>query len=233
MRVPRTVVVVTMAFLAAAWAMAQQSAPPPINPAQARPDGVAAGLDGPGTAIAYRESGGVLLAACEKGTLQAWDKDVVLGVRSGDNPPRHRNVHKGQVLSLAVVGDLIASGGSDGKVMLWDLESDKPLLTLDGGGMVRGLAATPDGKVLASAGDDQIVHLWDPKTGKETLKLTGATDWLMAVAFSPDGKTVAAGGFDGRLRTWETSTGKKVLDVDARPPAPPNTPAPPTNVSIR
>src|SRR6516164_3392438 len=143
MRAQRTTAVLTIVLFVAGWALAQQpmaSPLPAINAAQARPDGVAAGLDGPGTAVAYSEATGILLAACEKGTMQAWDKDVVLGIRSGDTPPDRRNGHKGQVLALTFTGNLVASGGSDGKVMIWDLSGDKALFTLDGGGLVRGLA---------------------------------------------------------------------------------------------
>src|SRR6516164_6667696 len=116
MRSHQTTTSLALAVLGGALALAQQPAPPAINPAQARADGVAGGLDGPGTAVVYDEATGVLLAACEEGTLHAWDKDVAMGVRVGDRPPHHRAGHEGQILALALAGDRVASGGSDGKV---------------------------------------------------------------------------------------------------------------------
>jgi WD40 repeat protein len=216
-----------------ALGFAQQTTPPaspPINAAQARADGVAAGLPGPGTAVVYSESSGDLIAACEKGSFHIWRKDVILGVRSGDSPPSSLDAHKGQVLALAVDGGLLASGGSDAKVVIWDLSTFKTLHTLDAGGMVRTLSLAPGGKLLASAGDGGVVQLWDLATGKPGLKLSGSSDWLLAATFSPDGKTLAAGGFDGHFHIWDVATGKQLVDVLAQAPPPANTPAPPNNV---
>ena len=228
---PRTAAAALVAV--GAWfsaSLAQPPAPPPINPAAARLDQTLNGLDGPGFAVAYREDDGLLVVACEKGTLQYCRKDVVSGVRAGDAAPHSLPAHHGPVLSVVTCGGLFASAGADGKVLLWGLPDEKVVRTLDAGTVVRALAATADGKTLAGAGDDGTVRLWDATTGTPGPKLTGATDWLLAVAFSPDGKSVAAAGYDGRLRLWDAVTGKLQIDVDAQPPAAPNTPPPAANV---
>jgi WD40 repeat protein len=107
---------------------------------------------------------------------------------------------------------------------VWSVPEDRVLHQLDTGSVVRALAAAPDGKLVASAGDDGAIQLWGPATGKPGLKLTGAGDWQLALAFSPDGRTLASGGYDGKLRTWDVASGKKLVETEALPPLPANTP---------
>ena len=216
---------------AGVWVLAcLADAPPAVDPAQARLGQTVGGLDGPGLALAYQEEGGLLVAGCEKGSLQFFRKDVTTGVRVGDTAPHTIPAHQGPVLSVAACGGLFASAGADGKVIVWNLADEKAVQTLDAGTTVRALAATADGKTLAGAGDDGAVHLWEPAAGKPGPKLAGATDWLLAVAFSPDGKSVAAAGYDGHLRIWDVGLAKVLIDVPAQPPAPPNAPPPPANI---
>jgi WD40 repeat protein len=205
---------------------------PAIKPDAARLDQTAGGLDGPGFSIAYSEPTGLLIAACEGGTLRYFNRDVVLGVRVGDRPAGALRGHAGPVIALAAAGNLVASGGVDGQVQLWSPPQDKPLHTLKLAGPVRAVALSPDGKVLAATGDDPAVQLWDTATGKPGTKLTGATDWGSALAFSPDGKTLAGGSFDGHWRLWEAGSGKKLQEGAAvAPPQPKMTPTPPSPVT--
>src|SRR5438105_1242529 len=88
---------------------------PPINPAQARPDQVIPGLDGPGFSIAASDTGGYLAAGCERGTIHYWTKDVSLGVRSGAFAPSVLKAHEGPVLALACHGPTLVSAGADQK----------------------------------------------------------------------------------------------------------------------
>jgi WD40 repeat protein len=208
-----------------------QPALPAINPAQARLDVTAGGLDGPGHAITFAEDSGLLIAGCEEHSLCYWEKDLSLGIRGSETPPHLVKAHQAPVISVVSAGVTLASAATDGKIILWHLPDEKVLHTLDAGTFLRCLALSPDGKQLASVGDDATVQLWDTATGKRGEKLTGSTDWLLCVVFSPDGKALAAGGHDGKLRVWEVAGGKKVVEVPAQaPPAAPNTPAPPATV---
>src|SRR5262249_53963680 len=141
---------------------------PPINPGQARLDQTLNGLDAPGVALAVNEESGVLAAGCEQGTIQYWHKDVTMGIRAGANTAHVLHGHRGPVLALVWRGSLLASGGADQKVILWDLAASKPANTLTSAVPVRALTASPDGKLLASAGDDGAIQLWDTTAGKAT-----------------------------------------------------------------
>jgi len=204
---------------------------PPVNPAAARLDATLGGLDAPGVGVVVTD-GGLLVAACENGSLHYWDRDAQFGVRGGDHPPTRVAGHAAPLIALAAVpGGVATAGGGDCKIVLWSLPAEKATATLDGGGVVRALATSPDGKTLASVGDGGKVTLWDVAAGKSTATLDGAHDWQLAVAFSPDGKAVAAGGYDGKWRLWDVAGGKKVLEVEAHAPPPPNMP-PPSSANV-
>ncbi len=63
--------------------------------------------------------------------------------------------------------------------------------------------------MLAAGSYDAEVWLWqiaNPAKPVLVYRFTGATDWVMAVAFSPNGQMLAEGGSDGRVLLWNTAT---------------------------
>ena len=64
---------------------------------------------------------------------------------------------------------------SDGTVIVWDLDSRKPLATLEGHkGRVYGVAFSPDGKRLVSASVDSTIILWDVDNRKQLVALAAS-----------------------------------------------------------
>jgi WD40 repeat protein len=71
-------------------------------------------------------------------------------------------------------GKLLASGGVNQPVRLWDMRTGREQGTLSGHTEgVYSVAFSPDGKTLASGSEDRSIRLWDVKTGKEQAGLTG------------------------------------------------------------
>ncbi len=105
---------------------------------------------------------------------------------------------------------MLASGGWDNAVRLWDVATGQPVRAfLAHPGQVSALAFSPDGKTLASRGGlDGVVRLWDPATGKESRALQGFSRRSGALAFSPDSKTLALGDPKG-ISLRDPATGKE------------------------
>ena len=109
----------------------------------------------------------------------------------------------------------LATGGGEGNVNLWSLDSDTPLSTLDGHtGRVCRVAFHPSGRFLASASFDTTWRLWDVNTTQELLLQEGHSREAYAVSFSADGSLLASGGLDSIGRVWDLRTGRMVMYLD-------------------
>jgi RNA polymerase sigma factor (sigma-70 family) len=107
-------------------------------------------------------------------------------------------------------GTVLASGGSDETIRLWEVSSGKLLRTLHGHtNHLLCLAFAPDGKTLVSSGKDLTLRFWETATGKE-LRQTYLNTMVVSIALSPDGQTVAGGTWRDTIHLWETATGKEL-----------------------
>jgi WD40 repeat protein len=122
--------------------------------------------------------------------------------------------HRGRfsVAALSPDGKLVATGGIDGTIRLWNLATGKLVRALIGhDSYVHGLAFSPAGKYLASGGAwDRTARIWEVETGRPVKVLTGHPDYLGQVAWTLDGtRLVGAGGYSGDVSIWEIATGIK------------------------
>lgn len=122
--------------------------------------------------------------------------------------------HLSWVIALAFSPDrnLLASGGLDGKLRLWNFAGRKPRdhsAPRRHKGEIHALAFAPEGNLLASGSGtmDGSVWLWDMTDGhlKERALLQRHNAPVEALAFTADGKLLATGGSDKTIWLWDLS----------------------------
>ncbi|MEG3858286.1 serine/threonine-protein kinase [Microcoleus sp. herbarium12] len=154
-------------------------------------------------AIALSSDGQTLVSA-SFGTIRIWNLRTGLLVRTLN--PVHS---KKSVNTLAVSPDssILASGGGDNNVILWDLKTGRRVRTIAAHkAPVNAIAFSSDGQTLASGSDDKTVRVWNVRTGSRLLTLSGHTGGVNSIALSRDGQTLASGSEDKSVRLWNLDT---------------------------
>ena len=107
---------------------------------------------------------------------------------------------------------LLASGGVDGSIVLWNCESGQLVRQFVGhDDQVQSVAFSPDGTQLVSGSRDGTVSIWDTNTWRVSRQLTTSSSPVSCVRFSVDGSrlAVATGSWmvaeSGQVIVWTTS----------------------------
>jgi len=124
------------------------------------------------------------------------------------------------VMSVAFspAGSVLASGSTDMKVSLWQVESGELLRTCVGHtDAVWDVDFSPDGEILASGSKDGTVRLWKVADGTSLCILKAHEGGVHGVAFSPDGGTLASGAYeayDGTVCLWRVPDGTRLRSLE-------------------
>ena len=168
--------------------------------------------------IALIRTDKTLISGSADGLIKTWD------ATSGKPGVSGKCNSEGAALTCIAAssdGSLIASGGSDGSIRLFD---DRIRLVFEvkkaHGGAVHGLLLNSDASRLVSASGDQMIRTWQVKragaraTGIEFRSNIAAHDQSVGmISLSSDDQTIASVSEDGSLKTWKLKDGGQILRV--------------------
>ncbi|KAG0679622.1 superkiller [Kluyveromyces marxianus] len=201
------------------------------------------------------------IATTVQGTTKVWDfhvfQDPTVNTETGDvdnSVPLKYEPHfefKGQINSqitrFATAVDvssenMIATGFSDGTVVVSQLSTLRPVFNFEGFGLkgidessstIRDVKFSPGGSLLAVAHDSGsygCVSLYETKFGERigdftvpthgnqtTLASYAHNGWVFSISFNTSGEYLASAGYDGKIRIWDTKTRERVstLNINA------------------
>ncbi|HVJ85991.1 MAG TPA: protein kinase [Caulifigura sp.] len=145
-----------------------------------------------------------LYSSGDNGTIVEWD------VATGEEQ-RRLEAHPGfQVYGIALAdkGKVLVTGGKDGLIKTWNVESFQLINELKyHTNAIQHIAVAPNGMFVAGSEDFQI-SAWDPYGTKPRWhKLDRENSKVTTLAFSPDGSLVATAHNDGLLTIRKASDG--------------------------
>lgn len=152
----------------------------------------------------FHGHGGVISA------LLFFETRVVGTQRTGKRKSRVDEDHEMQDAMADVM--VLASGGENGKIRIWNLNTSKTIAILDSHvSVVRNLDFSPQQDTLLSASRDKTIILWSTDTWEIT-KVIPALEVLEAGGFLLDGQYCYGGGEGGGLRVWATDSGREITE---------------------
>lgn len=160
-------------------------------------------IQGKVTSLALSGDGQTLASVTEQGLLNLYDTRTATLTQSISTGPGI------SVLRFGPGERLVAAGGKDGRVDLWDTQSGSLVFEVKKhSAIVNALSFSPDGRLLASGSDDRTAIIWEIGNGKSRRTFKGHDVTVSSLAFSPDGNRLAAGSGNASVVLWDVLTGK-------------------------
>lgn len=115
--------------------------------------------------------------------------------------------HQSKILCVAISPDstMLASGGSDSTVVIWDINSQSVLQRITyATGKITGIKFSPDNQFLLFGCSNSRAYLNNIKTQKMVYEFAGQHKDITTLTFSNDGSLIAIAGGDKMIRLYNT-----------------------------
>ena len=154
------------------------------------------------TNIKYSPDGRLMGVANEDGSVYVY--------KTKEYKPVKQFQVGGTLWTLDFEADLLAIGGENGKILLWNYKTDK-LKKFYREYKIKGVKLSKDGKLLALGTWEPhgITEVISTETGKTIWKNSNSPGSGVGFSISPDGKILASGGY--KLRLYDFATGKELF----------------------
>lgn len=154
--------------------------------------------------------------------MRATDTNVTTNQPPNFKPIQHLHAHTGPptCARYSPSGDLLATGGADGIVHLWDTSTSAPYGHVKSlrGVHTRGindLCFSSNGVYLATASDDATAVIWSLHSYLPLRIFTGHTSHVLCLAFNPKGNILATGSWDETVILWNVLKGTRIKTLQA------------------
>ncbi|KAG5676857.1 hypothetical protein PVAND_006664 [Polypedilum vanderplanki] len=151
-----------------------------------------------------------LISAHRSGLLKLWD------FNSGELKKMWKNLHSGPIACLQYSQEqqLVASGGADSMVRIWDFKNQLCKGTLKGlQGVVSVIIFHPIQNSVLAVADDYKILAWCLETREILKKFVGHISRVTSISFSKDTKTFISSGRDKVLILWNYNTEQQLRTI--------------------